>query len=144
MPWHEALAQPGADQMRHGRALLESRPVPGRSPDDTMIVEEAVKTAVPGAGRYRLAATRGANGAYAFVYTPSGRPFSVRMDAIDGPRARAWWFDPRTGRATPLGEFETTGTRRFTPPDPGEMLDWVLVLDDARRDFPAPGSSRSG
>jgi len=26
-------------------------------------------------------------------------------------------------------------------PDPGEMLDWVLVLDDAARKYPAPGTS---
>lgn len=25
-------------------------------------------------------------------------------------------------------------------PDNGEMLDWVLVLDDAAKKFPAPGS----
>jgi hypothetical protein len=28
----------------------------------------------------------------------------------------------------------------FNPPDPGEMLDWVLVLDDASRNYPAPGT----
>jgi hypothetical protein len=28
----------------------------------------------------------------------------------------------------------------FTPPTPGEALDWVLVLDDAAKGFPPPGS----
>ena len=32
-----------------------------------------------------------------------------------------------------------TGTRRFVPPDPGEQLDWVLVLDDAAKNYPPPG-----
>jgi hypothetical protein len=31
------------------------------------------------------------------------------------------------------------GEREFTPPDPGEMLDWVLVLDDAAKQYPPPG-----
>jgi hypothetical protein len=27
-----------------------------------------------------------------------------------------------------------------TPPNKGEDVDWVLVVDDATRDFPTPGS----
>jgi hypothetical protein len=55
---------------------------------------------------------------------------------------RAWWFDPRDGKATLLGELSNEGERAFTPPDPGEALDWVLVLDDAARGYPAPGETR--
>ena len=33
MPWDEAIDQPGAAQMQHGRALLESRPFLTRVPD---------------------------------------------------------------------------------------------------------------
>jgi hypothetical protein len=53
---------------------------------------------------------------------------------------KAWWFNPRTGEATSIGEFPNTGEREFTPPDKGELLDWVLVLDDAAKKFPAPGT----
>jgi hypothetical protein len=31
-------------------------------------------------------------------------------------------------------------TQRFTPPDKGEMLDWVLVLDDSAKNCPPPGN----
>jgi len=27
----------------------------------------------------------------------------------------------------------------FTPPDKGEMLDWVLVLDDVAKNYQTPG-----
>jgi hypothetical protein len=101
-----------------------------------------VPTAVPGAGRYRLVATRDADRTYAMVYTPAGRTFSVWMDAIAGPQVKAWWYNPRSGQATAIGTFANTGARPFTPPDPGEMLDWVLVLDDATKDYPAPGARR--
>ena len=74
------------------------------------------------------------------VYAPVGRPFAVRMDVIGGPQVVAWWFNPRDGRATRIGSFPNTGARTFTPPDPGELLDWVLVLDDARNDYAAPGT----
>ena len=53
---------------------------------------------------------------------------------------KAWWFNPRNGEATAIGEFPNTGERDFTPPDPGEMLDWVLVLDDAAKNYPPPGT----
>ena len=73
------------------------------------------------------------------VYAPVGRKFSVRMDKIAGAKVKAWWFNPRDGSAKPAGEFPNTGTCEFTPPDHGEMLDWVLVLDDAAKDYPRPG-----
>jgi hypothetical protein len=53
----------------------------------------------------------------------------------------AWWFNPRTGQATGIGSFENKGERLFTPPEPGEMSDWVLVLDDASKGYPAPGAT---
>jgi hypothetical protein len=73
------------------------------------------------------------------VYAPVGRPFSVRMDRVTGPRVKAWWFNPRDGRATAVGTYANAGTRRFDPPDRGEQLDWVLVLDDAAKGYPPPG-----
>ena len=84
-------------------------------------------------------ATRDAEGRYAMVYAPVGRPFHVRMSAINAALVKAWWFNPRDGKATPIGEFASEGEREFTPPDPGESLDWVLVLDDAALGYPAPG-----
>jgi hypothetical protein len=139
LPWFEAISQPGAGQMQHGRWLVESRPFLTRVPDDTVVVEGRVPTSVPGAGRYRYVATRDAEGRYAMVYAPVGRPFKVRMSAIKGARVRAWWFDPRSGKATSIGDLASEGEREFAPPDPGELLDWVLVLDDAAQGYPPPG-----
>lgn len=140
MPWSEAINQPGAEQMQHGRALIESRPFLTRVPDDSIIVTDRVPTSVPGAGRYRFVATRDESGSYAMVYAPVGRKFSVHMDKITGAKVKAWWFDPRNGSAKEIGVFENKGEREFTPPDYGEMIDWVLVLDDAAKNYPAPGA----
>lgn len=139
MPWSEAINQPGAAQMQHGRALIESRPFLTRIPDDSIIVTDRVPTSVPGAGRYHFAATRDSDGNYAMVYAPIGRGFKVRMESIKGPKVKAWWFNPRDGKASAIGSFPNTGEREFTPPDAGEMLDWVLVLDDVAKKYPAPG-----
>lgn len=99
-----------------------------------------VPTAVPGAGRYRFVATRDREGSYAMVYAPVSRAFRVRMDTIAGETVKAWWFNPRNGEATAIGEFPNAGEREFQPPEQGEMLDWVLVLDDAAKGYPPPGS----
>jgi hypothetical protein len=142
LPWFEAIDQPGAGQMQHGRRLIESRPFLTRAPDPDVIVTDRVPTSVPGAGRYHFAATRDSGGGYAMVYAPIGRGFKVRMDKISGPKVKAWWFNPRDGKATVIGTFDNQGEREFTPPDKGEMIDWVLVLDDAAKGFPPPGARR--
>jgi len=142
MPWYEAIDQLGAGQMQYGRRLIESRPFLTRVPDDSVIVTDRVPTSVPGAGRYRFVGTRDTERSYAMVYVPIGRTFAVRMDVIKGAKIRAWWYNPRNGQATAIGEFANTGQRQFRPPDKGEMLDWVLVLDDAARNYPAPGTRK--
>ena len=142
LPWSEAMDQPGAAQMQHGRALMESRPFLTRVPDDTIIVTDRVPTSVPGAGRYHFTATRDTDGTYAMVYAPVGRSFKVRMGVIKGAKVKAWWFNPRDGTAKAISEFANTGEREFTPPDKGELIDWVLVLDDAAKKYPAPGSRK--
>jgi hypothetical protein len=144
MPWPEAIEQPGAAQMQHGRALMESRPFLTRVPDQDVLVTGRVPTSMPGAGRYQFVATRDLDGSYAMVYAPVSRPFTVRMSKISGSQVRAWWFNPRDGSSTSIGTFDNTGERTFTPPTPGEMIDWVLVLDDAARNYPAPGRSPAG
>jgi hypothetical protein len=140
LPWFDALNQPGAAQMQYARRLLESRPFLTRVPDDTIIMTNQVPTSVPGAGRYRFVATRDSEGSYAMVYAPAGRSFKVNMAKVQGARIRAWWFNPRNGESSTAGEFPSLGEREFVPPAPGEELDWVLVLDNASKNFPAPGS----
>jgi hypothetical protein len=140
MPWFEAIDQPGAGQMQFGRLLIESRPFLTRVPDPDIVVTDRVPTSVPGTGRYHFAATRDSSGSYAMVYAPVGRKFKVRMDKISGSKVKAWWFNPRNGEAKLIGEFPNTGEREFLPPDAGEHLDWVLVLDDASKQFAEPGA----
>jgi hypothetical protein len=142
MSWTEAVNQPGAKQMQHARALLESRPFLTRVPDQDLLVTNAIPTVMPGAGRYHFAATRDSAGSCAMVYAPVGRSFTVRLEKISGRRVKAWWFNPRNGEATSLGAYDKKEETEFSPPDAGELLDWVLVLDDAAQNFPPPGTIR--
>jgi hypothetical protein len=128
--------------MQHGRRLMESRPFLTRIPDDSIIASNRVPSSIPGAGRYRFVATRDEGGSYAMVYAPVGRKFGVNMNKIAGPKVKAWWFNPRDGSAREIGTYDNKGVREFTPPDHGEMIDWVLVLDDAVAGYPQPGTNK--
>ncbi len=111
--------------MRHLRALIESRPVLSRVPDQSLLVSDA------GAGVGHVRATRGADGSYAFVYVPHGRPVTVRTGALAGYLLVAHWYDPRTGAWAEAGRLPKADTMTFTPPTPGVWSDWVLVIDRA-------------
>jgi hypothetical protein len=141
MSWMDAIHQPGASEMQYGRRLIESRPFLTRVPDDSIIVADKVTSSMPGAGTRRYAATRDETGTYAMIYAPVGRPFQVQMQKLSGSRIKATWFNPRDGSVQSIGEFSNVGDRTFTPPNPGELLDWVLVLDDASKNYPPPGSA---
>ena len=132
--WQEAVDHPGANQMQYGRALIESRPVLLRQPDMSLLASD------PGAGLKRIVATRARDGSYGFVYIPASRTFRVNLDKISGPRITAWWYNPRTGHADKLPDIQEKSTHAFSPPDQGENLDWILVLDDASKSFPPPGT----
>ena len=131
--WDEAIDQPGAAQMQYLRSLMESRPLLDRIPDQTMLASD------PGSGTNHIQATRASDGSYGFVYSAAGQPFSVRMDKISGQTATAYWYDPRNGKSALIDSFTTQGVREFTPPSRDRGNDWVLVLDNADRNFPDPG-----
>jgi hypothetical protein len=61
-------------------------------------------------------------------------------EKLSGKTINAYWYDPRLGTSTFIGEFPKKDSRTFTPPSSGRGNDWVLVLDDASRNFPAPGT----
>jgi hypothetical protein len=133
--WYGSLDLPGAGQMRHIRALMESRPFLSRVPDHAILAGE------PGRGPDHVEATRGDG--YVFVYLPAGRPVSLKLGprTIPGDIVIAWWYDPRTGAATRIGPFENQGVKSFQPPgSAGRGNDWVLVLDERTRGYPPPGT----
>lgn len=127
--WQGALDAPGARQMRHLRTLLEARPPLGRVPDDGLVTQAYD-------GPQRIEALRGPG--YALVYTAAGQPVRVRGERLPGDRTVASWYNPRTGQTQPIRTVTRSGDLTFGAPSRGRGHDWVLVLDDAARDFPLP------
>jgi len=119
--WTEALELPGAQQMKFVRTLMESYPLLERVPDQGLIVEKNTVAAE------RIQATRGKN--YLFVYSATGKPFTLLLGKIAGTSIRARWFNPRDGKYSGEQIFANKGTKKFQPPSSGYGQDWILVAD---------------
>lgn len=135
--WIDALHRPGAEHMRYLRALIESRPFFTREPDDSLFANPSSGNAL------HMTASRDRDGSYAFIYFPtSDQTATVNLQKLSGEKLRAWWFDPRTGFAHPLGEFTGGAPRDFKSPAYGP--DWVLVIDRADAGYGVPGAKPFG
>jgi hypothetical protein len=128
--WDEAIHRPGAAQMQHVRTLMESRPMLSRVPDQSLVADALD-------GPERIQAMRGPD--HLFVYTSAGIAVTVNLARISGPRVKAYWYNPRNGTSTEIGTFENSGAREFRPQYEGLGSDWALVVDDAAKEYPAPG-----
>jgi hypothetical protein len=120
MDWRSALERPGAKQMQHLRALMESRSFLDRIPDQGLIANNR------NVANY-MSGTRG--DCYAMIYSPNGLRIDAVMGRIEGERVTASWYNPRTGLWTEAGEFDNMGKIAFQPPTSGRGEDWILVLD---------------
>jgi hypothetical protein len=133
--WQQAMDLPASTGMLYWGKLFRSRNWYELIPD------QKHEVVTGGLGEFRgldyLVAARTSDGSTLIAYLPTKRTIAVDLSKVSGQRAKAWWFDPRTGKATSAGEFATSGSKEFTPP--GDQ-DWVLVLDDASKQYPAPGT----
>ncbi len=132
IPWYEALSDPGSFQMGYLRRLFESRPFPKLAPKQEMILAGARS------GGAKIRAALANDGSFAFIYSPRGEPFTVDCSMIRAQRQRAIWFDPRYGVAYPIHTGDTAGIQTFTPPTSGRGCDWLLILEDADKNYPLP------
>ncbi len=134
--WTEALGFPGAGQMRHVRALVESRP---------RVEPAADLVADAGGGAERIQAAAAEDGSTLIAYTAGGWDVTVDLGVLAGDTAQPWWYDPRTGESVELDPVDAGGTQTFTPPSAeGDEADWVLVVDDADEGFGPPGAGSAG
>jgi hypothetical protein len=138
LPWPKSLQLEAAGEMQHLRTLMESRPMLVRIPDQWLIANDYLGTAD------RIQACRAADGSYAFIYTASGTNLKIRAidniyPKLSGTIIKAYWYDPRQGTSHEIGVLPKQAFMDFTPPSSGRGNDWVLVLDDAAKNYPPPG-----
>jgi hypothetical protein len=134
--WQRAMDAPGSVAMMYWGRLFRSREWFALVPDQQ---HEVITT---GLGEFNgldyLSAARTSDGGTVIAYMPNSRSITVDLTKLSGKEVIAWWFNPSNGEVTSAGRFPTAGKKDFTPSAPG---DWVLVLDDASKQLPAPGST---
>jgi hypothetical protein len=129
--WRQAAKADAAGQMQHLKTLMLSRPYLSRIPDQSMIKSDPGKD-------YRdlIVATRDQDGSYAMIYTPNNKSIMIDLSKVKGSSKKVWWVNPEDGYVLETKTVKGNRILTFTPPAAG---DWVLVIDDASKKFPAPG-----
>lgn len=140
--WRQALDAPGSSQLKFLKQLMHSRPYLQRIPDQSL-------TDQPQSERSnhiqvtRDGSPNGKDATYIMAYFAyTGIP-TIKTHVIASDSLRAWWFNPRNGSSILIGEYRNTGI--FSVPWAGRIRehqggpDWVLVIDDASKNYAAPG-----
>lgn len=122
--WRESLDRPGANQIRYIRNLFEQRDFSKLVPDQSAIYGKNYQDD----NHIRVAVASDAS--FLITYMAQGQPATIVMKKIRGPKVRAYWYNPRNGEATLIGEYKNQGFQSFTPPSSGIDNDWALVLDN--------------
>jgi hypothetical protein len=124
------MAYEGSRQVAYMRRLFELRPWHKLMPDQSAIA------AGQGEGEDHIRAARAEDGSFLIAYLPHGGTIGIHMDKISGTKVNAQWYDPREGTWHDLGQHTNTGIREFVSPSQGDKNDWVLVLEDAGKNYP--------
>ena len=61
-----------------------------------MVHDKSLIASEQGEGTNRLVAARAADRSFVIAYTPVGRPVSIHMNKLKGPRVNARSYDPRS------------------------------------------------
>lgn len=131
--WINAMNRPGATQVGYLRKLIESRPMLDRIPDNAILLKGQGEKAE------HIEAFRSSEYSYAMIYLPTGK--SITVDISNFPKQIvAWWFNPKGANIQKIGIFENKGSMEFTTPTIGFGNDWVLIIDDATKNYPAPST----
>ena len=131
--WINAMDRPGSIQAGYLKKLMESRPFLSRISDSNVILDS------PGVSGEHVESFRAIDSSYAMIYLPVGRTIHLNPDFLKNVKINAWWYNPRTGASSAVGNFETDHSV-LTTPSLGIENDWVLVLDNSKYQYPSPGS----
>ncbi|MBK8504314.1 MAG: glycoside hydrolase family 140 protein [Saprospiraceae bacterium] len=138
IPWHDALDHPGAFQMKHLKKLFEARPFHLLAPDQSLIVSGSDQSEA------KIRSARATDGSYAIIYSPKGKSFTIDKSKLKNAKTREIWYDPRYGISFAIHTSNTLGIQTYTPHTSGKNCDWILIIEDADRNFLLPGKHRSG
>lgn len=121
--WQKAIESDGAYQMKHLKNLICSQSDFHRTEDSLLIVSDRGTDY-----KDKIIATKQIDGKYAFIYLPQPKPITINLNRLSRGSKKVLWFDPATGKYTPVKGVFKKGKYTFTPPN-RKQLDWVLVIE---------------
>jgi chitodextrinase len=135
--WQSQLSSVGSVGQQYLGQLMRSREHWLMVPDTS----NTVLTAGFGSGTTISVASRTSDGQTVMAYIPNGNATTVTINMASitsaSSTANEWWYNPQTAVTTMIGTSPNSGSQSFTPPDSN---DWVLVIDAASANLPAPGT----
>lgn len=124
--WKSALSLPGANQMTFMKNVFEKLPWQSMQNDQTLLVNENPEDAS------FITAAIGADKDFIVAYTPTGKPIKMNVSGLNSEKTKSYWFNPRSGELSFIGDFETSGTVEFTPWANGWGSDFLLILTNQK------------
>ncbi len=123
MNWRQALRRPGAEQMRHLRALMETVDFTTAKPTRSALEQ-------PLSGANAPVALSGKS--FMFIYCPTGLYVKVRLGQVEADDVKVVWYCPRTGQYVDGQVVHNSGTSVWDAPSSGRGQDWVLCIFPAK------------
>jgi hypothetical protein len=105
-----------------------------------LVPDQSNKIITGGRGEYGainyVCAAQTANHGTFMAYLPTGGTLTINLDALNIKKVKAWWYNPRDGKARLIGIFAGHGEKKLSALS---NEDWLLVMDDAGLGLGAPG-----
>jgi hypothetical protein len=135
--WTQALDTPAVRQLHLIMTLLYSHPYLERIPDQTLVIagQGADVATHTQATRDGTAAKNDAT--YLMAYLSAPLKVTLNTAAISAPTLNAYWFSPETG-STEVIQERFPNPQRLTLGPRTQGHDWVVVIEDASRNYPRP------
>ena len=130
--WKEAMHLPGSRQMSFVKNLFLSLPWQQMENDQTLILNDNPED------QSYMVSSIGPDKDFILFYTPWGKPVQPDLSRLHAERASAYWYNPRSGRSSFIGTYETSSKPVFTPWATGRGSDFVLIVLDENSQFLLP------
>ena len=127
--WKSALHLPGASQMTFMKSIFEKLPWQSMVNDQTLIMNENLED------ESFITSAIGKDKDFIVAYTPTGKAIKINVSELKSEKIKGFWFNPRSGELSYIGDFDTTEAIEFSPWAKGWGSDFLLILTNQKLDL---------
>lgn len=127
--WKSDLNLPGASQMTFMKSIFEKLPWQSMVNDQTLIMNENPED------ESFITSAIGKDKDFIVAYTPTGKPMKIKVAELKSEKIKGFWFNPRSGELSYIGDFDTSEAIEFSPWAKGWGSDFLLILTNQKIDL---------